>query len=191
MFAAATLVAAGVIAMMSIRDRTPGSVMAQAAGLAIMTATVISVVVLAILLHRTRRPMLLVYAALVTLAFAIELLNFGLPAASKLPALRPLFGWLQLVAIVIAVELAALAALRRLPRSLVTAVSATYHIMLGAMFIAIALYNLRFSRPISGHTVVALLQTTGFEMREFVALHVDALMAVVVAVFLGSIAALN
>jgi hypothetical protein len=53
--------------------------------------------------------------------------------------------------------------------------------LLAALILVVFCYNLCFNAPISDATIVAVLQTTTFEAREFISTHADFRLVVVVA----------
>jgi heptose-I-phosphate ethanolaminephosphotransferase len=135
------------------------------------------------LLGRRRLPMLCFYFVLLGFACFVDTYNFGPP-----PIIR---SWLTLVGLIFSVELIGIGLMRRLPRRLLAAISTSYHITLTSLLLLPFCYNLRFKAPISSETVAALLQTTAFEAREFISIHADLRLVMVVAACLLIIVAFN
>src|SRR5262249_32801497 len=109
-----------------------------------------------------RLPTLFFYVLLVIFVSFIEASNFGILNTSTLRS------WLILIGIAISLELLANQLIRKLSHIVATTFSTTYHLLLISPFVIIYLYNIHFHVPISRYTILALLQTTMFEAREFI-----------------------
>jgi heptose-I-phosphate ethanolaminephosphotransferase len=156
--------------------------------LATLAVTALSTVVLAwsigvvAFLRRPRLPMLCFYLVFLGFACFVDAYNGGPPNIIR--------SWLILVGLILSIELVGIGLMRRLPR-LFRAVSTSYHIALTSLLLLVFCYNLRFNAPISGETIVALLQTTTFEAHEFIATHADLRLIMLVAACLLIIIAFN
>ncbi len=123
------------------------------------TLVFVSTAVLVAVLVPGRWIILVCYALLVALACAIETWNFD---ATKYRS------WLILIGFALTVELVIVIFLEKWSRHLAGAFSILYRLALATPLVCIWLYNWRFGVPISQYTILALLQTTWFEIREFI-----------------------
>jgi heptose-I-phosphate ethanolaminephosphotransferase len=125
-----------------------------------------------LLLCRDSFPTLCFYVLFVGFACFLELTNFGAP--------RLVNSWLVLAGLILAIELVAIGTMRSLPRIFQTVFSILYRVAISSVLLGVLCYNLRFNASISGQTSQALLQTTLFEVREFLSVYVDARSVLVV-----------
>jgi heptose-I-phosphate ethanolaminephosphotransferase len=180
---AAMVIGALLFLLAAVEAHFAGGVLATVAESGLITVVSAWLLGVVAFLWRPRLPMLCFYAVLLGFVCFVDTYNFGLPEIIR--------SWLTLIALILSVELVGVSLMRRLPRLFLTAVSTSYHIALASLILLVFCYNLRFNAPISGETIVALLQTDTFEAREYIWTYVDLRLVMVVASCLLIIIAFN
>ena len=181
--AAAVAIGALLFLLAAVDQHFPGGALATLAESGAITVVLAWSIGVVAFLRRRRLPMLCFYLVLLGFACFVDTCNFGLPKIIR--------SWLILAGLILSVELVGIGLARRLPRLFLTAVSTSYHIALTSLILVVFCYNLYFNAPISDATIVAVLQTTTFEAREFISTHADLRLVMVVAACLLIIVAFN
>ena len=180
---AALAIGALFVLLATVNAHFPGGVLALVTAWGLTTLVIAWSIGVVAFLRRPRLPTLCFYLVLLGFACLVDTYNFGPPKIIR--------SWFVLAVLALSVELVAIALMWRLPRLFRTALSTSYHIALTSLMLGIFCYNLRFNAPISDETIVALLQTTLFEAREFISTNADFGLVVVLAACLLIIITFN